>query len=174
MTFTTSNKQKIKEIKRILPNVNIIDGIDLPEVAGTFQEVIIYKALDAGKGFVVEDTILEVDGKEIVDIKWNQEDKLKKCKNVCWRVSLGYNDGETIKVWTGITNGIIVEPTIDGYGFDPYILPDGYEITVAQLDKENRKDEVSPRKKALINFKNRKPDFEIVIKNIPKWTGNYQ
>ena len=174
MTFTTSNSQKIKEIKRIFPDVNIVDGSDLPEVSGSYKEVITYKSLDAGKGFVVEDTILEIDGVEVIDIKWNHEYKLKTCQQVCWRVSLGYNDGTSIKVWTGTTNGIIVEPTVDGYGFDPYLLPDGYDITVSQLDNENRKDEVSPRKKALLSLQNRKPDFEVLISDIPKWTGNYQ
>jgi len=174
MTFTTSNKQKIKEITRVLPDVNIVSGADLPEVDGTWIEVITHKAIDAGKGFVVEDTILEIDGVEVVDIKWNQEDKLKNTQKVVWRVSLGYNDGENIKVWTGITNGIIVEPNTDGYGFDPYILPDGFDITVAQLDKENRKDEISPRKKALLNLKNRKPEFTVAITEVPTWTGKYQ
>jgi len=174
MTFTTSNKQKIKEIRRLFPNVNIINGKDLPEVDGTWLEVITHKAIDAGTGFVVEDTILEIDGVEVVDIRWNQEDKLKNTQKVVWRVSFGYNDGEKIKIWTGITNGIIVEPNIKGYSFDPYILPDGFDITVAQLDKENRKDEVSPRKKALLNLKNKKPEFILPIIEVPQWNGKYQ
>jgi len=174
MTFTTSNKQKIKEITRILPDVKIVSGSDLPEVLGTYLEVILHKSKDAGDGFVVEDTILEINGVEVVDIRYNQKDKLKNTQKVTWRVSLGYNDGESIKIWTGITNGIIVEPNTEGYGFDPYILPDGYDITVAELDRENRKDEVSPRKKALLNLKHRQPDFEFKISDIPKWKGEYQ
>lgn len=174
MIFTTSNSQKIKEIMRVFPNVSIVKGQDLREVLGNYQEVIVHKALDAGKGFVVEDTILEIDGIEVVDIKWNQDAKIKEAKKVCWRVSLGYNDGIRIKVWTGTTNGIIVKPQVKGYGFDPYILPHGFNVTVAQLDKENRKDEVSPRKKALLKLKNEKTDFEVLISEIPRWNGEYQ
>lgn len=163
-----------KKLKEFSPDTVITDGKKLQEVFGTYQEVIVHKALNAGKGLVVEDTTFEINGVAVGDIKWKQEDKLKNCQNVCWRVSFGFNDGHSIKVWTGVVNGIIVEPIVDGYGFDPYILPDGYDITVSQLDKEGRKDEVSPRKKALFNLRNREPDFEILISYIPELIGGYK
>jgi len=96
MKISTSNQNKINEIKRIFPNIEVVKGADLKEVLGTMDEVILYKSLDAGKDFVVEDTILTIDGQEVVDIRWNQKDKLKNTKKVSWIVSLGYNDGEKI------------------------------------------------------------------------------
>lgn len=175
MILQTSNKDKIREFKRIFGNeLEIQNGYDIKEVMGSMDEVILYKSLDAGKNIIVEDTILTIDGKEVVDIRWNQEDKLKNAKKAQWIVSLAYNDGNTISVYRGIVNGIIVEPSINGFGFDPYFLPDGSDITLSQLDKEGKKDLFSARVKALLNLKNDKAEFRKEIKDIPIWNGQYQ
>lgn len=174
MKISTSNQRKIEEIKSIINNIEVVKGVDLKEVNGTMDEVILHKAKDAGTGFIVEDTILKIDGVEVIDIRWNQEDKLKDTKKVEWIVSLGYNNGTHIEVFRGIINGIIVEPNCEGYGFDPYILPDGSDITVAELDKLGRKNDFSARKFALLNLKNNKPEFITKISDIIEWTGDYQ
>lgn len=175
MILTTSNKNKIKEFKDILGNDLIIQsGKDIKEVDGTMDEVILYKSLEAGKGFIVEDTILICDGKEVVDIRWNQEDKLKNIKTASWIVSLGYNDGKNLNVFRGIINGIIVEPKCEGFGFDPYFLPDGSDITLAELDKQGLKNNFSARKIALLNLKNNNFYSSIKINEIEKWNGKYQ
>lgn len=67
--LVSSNKNKIEEFKLYISNLKIQEGKDLKEVDGTIDEVIIYKAKAAGKGFIVEDTIVSVDNKEIVDIR---------------------------------------------------------------------------------------------------------
>lgn len=151
--FTTSNAKKIEEIQRILPEVEIRNGADLPEVLSDWKTVITYKSLDSDKYSVVEDTIMTVDGEEIVDIKWNIDNgKLKSTQKFSWRTSLAYNDGENIYIFSGVTNGIIVEPKTEGYGFDPYLLPDGCEVTVADLEKIENKDYIFPINKILIYF----------------------
>lgn len=175
MKLVSSNKNKIAEFKSILGNlIEIVPGKDLKEIQGTMDEVIIYKSLDAGVDFVVEDTILIIDGVEVVDIKWNQEDKLKNCKKASWVTSLGYNDGENIFIYRGIINGIIVEPKVDGFGFDPYFLPDGSDLTLSELDKENKKDLFSARKIALSQLLNKIEIIKKSIKEIPLFTGKYQ
>jgi len=175
MTLSTSNQNKIKEFKRMLGNeITIIEGADIKEVNGTMDEVIIHKAIDAGEDMLVEDTILIIDGKEVVDIRWNQADKLKNAKKAQWVVSLGYNSGSFIYVYRGIINGIIVEPLGEGFGFDPYFLPDGSDITLAQLEAEGNKDKFSARSMALFYLKHKNYSFIRDIKNTPAWTGTYQ
>jgi len=51
----------------------------------------------------------------------------------------GYYDGENLELFTGGLNGKIAEvPAGDnGYGWDRFFIPDGYEITRAQLNEED-------------------------------------
>lgn len=175
VVLSSSNLNKINEFKRIIPNIQIVQGKDIKEIYGNMDDVIIYKSLDMGKNFIVEDTILKIDGKEVVDIRWNQEDKLKNTKKCEWIVSLGYNDGTNIYIFRGIVNGIIVKPNINGgFGFDPYFLPDGCDITLAELENEGNKDKFSARVKALKKFIKFKPDKIIRIDQIKPWKGKYQ
>ena len=96
--LVSSNKNKIKEFKEMIPQLKIENGKDLPEVQSDMNNVILYKALDAGKGYIVEDTILEVNGIEVVDIRWKKS-SLSEGDKVRWIVSLGYNDGQNISVY---------------------------------------------------------------------------
>ena len=178
MTLLSSSKNKIKEFKHLVElllfNLKVALGKDLPEIEGSMDEVILYKSLDAGKGYLVEDTILIIDGQEVVDIRWNQEDKLKENQKAQWAVSIGYNDGVSIKVFRGIIEGIIVNPIGVGYGFDPYFLPNNSELSLAQLDERGLKDDFSSRKLALEKVKGNNYLFERKISSIPKWEGEYQ
>lgn len=174
MKLSSSNQNKIKEFKRIIKDLEIVSGPDLKEVQGTMDEVIIYKSLQAGRDFIVEDTILKIDGKEVVDIKFNQEEILKQGQKASWIVSLGYNDGGTITVYRGIVNGTIVKKTGEGFGFDPYFLPEHSSKTLAQLEQEGLKDQYSARNIALQKLKNKQYLKVKDIKSIPKWEGLYQ
>jgi len=179
MKLVSSNETKLKEFQRILPEMEILKGLDLREVQGTPEEVIIHKSLEAGKGTVVEDTILIIEGEEIVDIKWKIQE-LKKLPyhiaiNASWQVLLGYNTGNKIEIYKGIVNGIIIPESKDeGYGFDPYFLPDGSDVTLAKLEDEGNKDRFSARTNALVNLKMKRKEKVLRIKTIPKWTGKYQ
>jgi len=183
MIFTTSNEHKIKEIKRIFPEIKIVKGRDLKEVKGSSEEVATYKSLEAGKGFVVEDTILEIkkDKKfeELVEIKWLINDLPKYIgKKARWIVTLAHNDGEFITLYRGIIEGTIGNPykvngEIKGYGFDPYFYIT-FSQSLAKLDEQGRKDDFSARKKALLGMKKNKKYKKIKISDIPKWNGKYQ
>jgi len=179
MKLVSSNETKLKEFQRILPMMEILKGLDLPEVEGSSDQVIIYKSLAAGKGTVVEDTILIIEGEEVIDIKWKM-DELKNLPvgntiKASWQVMLGYNTGTHIEMYKGVVNGIIIPDSTDtGYGFDPYFLPDGSDITLGKLEQEGNKDNFSARRNALIKLKKGFTYRDERIFNIPVWTGKYQ
>ena len=134
LVFATSNKSKLDEIKRIIPNIkSLAYAKDIEEVDGTIEEVIIYKSKDArsqnhipiGTSIVVEDTIIRnLDtGKDITDIKWNVN-ALEEGTNVEWITSLGLNDGINIYIFQGRERGVVTRQRGDeGFAFDPYFIP---------------------------------------------------
>jgi XTP/dITP diphosphohydrolase len=177
MKLITSNETKLKEFQRILPEIESVPGTDLKEILGSPEEIVLYKSLAAGEGFIVEDTILLIEGKEVVDIKWKIDElkNFKSLKEASWQVIIGYNNGIDIELYKGIINGVIVPDSSDkGYGFDPYFLPDGSDITLAVLESEGKKDSFSARQQALLNLKNRKIHKKIQIETLPVWQGKYQ
>jgi len=181
MKIVTSNTNKLREFQRFGLNYEMAPGLDLLEVKGTMDEVIVYKALDAGAGLIVEDTILEIDGQEVVDIRW-KIDELKTLNQpegipARWIVSLGYNDGDTIQVYRGIVEGFLINPVEipeDAFGFDPYFVPAGQQFTLAELELEGSKDDYSARKLAVVNMINQNATLEVPVIDLKPWTGDYQ
>jgi len=171
--LVSSNKNKIEEFKEYISNLKIQEGKDLKEVDGNMDEVIIHKAKAAGKGFVVEDTIVSVDNKEIVDIRW-QKDSIEEGKEIKWIVSLGYNDGDKIHVYRAEVDGIttLKRKNEKAFGFDDIFIPYGTNKTLFEL--ENEKGNFSARKMALSNFSNKKELFSIKIEDVLEWKGKYQ
>lgn len=172
--LVTSNNSKLREFKRFGLDLSYEKGKDISEVDGTIDDVIIYKALAAGKDKIVEDTILEVDGEEIVDIRWkiNQMDKEAEAK---WIVSLGYNDGTNIKVYRGIIIGNLHKSDKKSeFGFDVYFTPHGSEVSLAILEEQGQKDNFSARKIACQALLKDEYILKKSINSIPEWNGNYQ
>jgi len=184
MKLVTSNTNKRREFKRILDDIGmdipVVQGEDLREVQGTSEQVITHKALDAGKDNVVEDTILIINGEEVVDIKFKLQElkQLKTCPRATWRTSIAVDTTErddTIEVFVGEVNGIIIpDSTDEGHGFDPYFLPDGSDVTLAVLDSEGKKDKFSARYKALRDFAHKAYHNQWKHYEIERWTGKYQ
>lgn len=178
----TSNENKIKEFKNILKDkIEIVEGIDLKEVQGTYEEVIKYKALEAGSGFIVEDTILEVEingiKEEVVDIKYKLDLFSNQNTNAIWRVSLGYNDGDDIYVFSQTINGKLInkqDKPNDAFGFDFYFVPEGSEKTLYELDKLNLKTLYSARTNVLKDLDQFKFENKIKITEIEMWNGDFQ
>lgn len=175
--LVTSSENKLKEFEEIVNGKIIVEkGQDLKEVHGNMDEVIIYKSLAAGAGLVVEDTILKIDGVEVVDIKWNKQYELQNAKKCCFIVSIGYNNGTHIEIFRDMVNGILVSPDPEGgFAFDPYFLPDGAEETLSQLKRKGLKNKYSARAGALLKFLNGgKSEYKIAISDIEPWKGEYQ
>jgi len=181
--LVTSNQNKLKEYQSFgLKNLKMDKGQDLPEIDSTDINVIIYKAKDAGKNKIVDDTSLNVRGANIgVNVRWllanlhNLKDHI-----ATWKVLLGFNNGQVIKVYQGVTQGIIKEPkkiNYNSFGFDPFLVPtqnNPSRLSLEELDKLGKKDKYSARKKAIDNYLKDKSIKKVKISEIPEWTGKYQ
>lgn len=173
--IVTSNPKKLKEYNDFGLNVKAKTGKDLPEVDSNIDDVIVYKSLDAGVGTIVEDTVLIVDGVEVVDIRWRIKEMNEKNSFATWVVSLGVNDGKQIKVYRGFIDGKLVKKDdITGFGFDEYFVPDGTDLTLGELDRIGKKPEFSARKIAVENLLKNNICFEVDIYKIDTWKGGYQ
>lgn len=179
----TSNQNKLREFQRYGLDIVAEPGADLPEVEGTPEEVIIHKALAAGANVLVEDTSLDVEGFNAgVNIRWMLDTMTQQmCSSAqpiepkaIWRVMLAYHDGVTMHVAHAETKGhLIAQPRGAGFSFDPYFVPEGYILTLGELDLLDAKDHISARKAAAMKMLS--GDHKCIpVASIPKWTGAYQ
>jgi non-canonical purine NTP pyrophosphatase (RdgB/HAM1 family) len=171
MYFITGNKNKLEEVKAILPDTEQLD-IDLPEVQKIDAKVIIkeklLEALNHTKGeFIVEDTSLYLDclnGLPGPLIKWfmktigneglfNLVEKLGNNKAEA-KTIIGYaKNHEEIYFFEGAIKGEIVKPESEsGFGWDPIFKPDNFKKSFAKMTKEE-KNSISMRRLALNKLK---------------------
>lgn len=175
MILVSSNQKKINEFKNYFPDLIVQTGKDIKEVLGTKEEVIMYKSLEAGNNYVVEDTIVEVDGKELVEIRW-KKNSLVNGQKIRWITSLGYYKDDKIYVYQGIIDGVVVTDRLDdrAFGFDDVFVPNGIDKTLFELELIGIKGDYSARKFALQSFRDNDYKFCYNIKDIPQWNGQYQ
>ncbi len=171
MHFITGNKNKLEEIKSVIPDVDQLD-IDLVEVQDIEPHVIVkaklQEAFNHHEGpFIVEDTSLYFESLKDFPgpmIKWFLKSlgneglaelahRLESQKAVA-KVIIGYaKDKEDIKFFEGSITGTIVAPRGETtFGWDPIFQPDGYEKTFAEMSSEE-KNQISMRKIAAEKLK---------------------
>ena len=73
----------------------------------------------------------------------------RRAKFVC-AMTLVDNNGEILNQEIGECHGMIANSQAgdNGFGYDPIFVPDGYDITIAQMSEE-KKNQISHRSKAL-------------------------
>ncbi|XP_054743874.1 inosine triphosphate pyrophosphatase [Anastrepha obliqua] len=172
ITFVTGNAKKLEELVAILgdkfPRKVVSAKIDLPELQGTIEEIALNKCREAAKQVdgpvLVEDTSLCFNALGDLPgpyIKWFLE-KLqpeglhrilagwddKTAKAICTLTYAEDCNSEPI-TFSGVTEGTIVEPKGSrDFGWDPIFQPKGYQITYAEMPKEE-KNKISHRYQAL-------------------------
>lgn len=178
MFLVSSNRKKLNEIQRFGLDLELRPGLDLPEVSGTPDEVIIHKAIAAGVGAVVEDTILSIDGEPVVDIRWRLHELAERLTLPAeWIVSLGHNDGTHVHLYRGVVTGRLrhpAHPREGAFGFDPYFVPDGQDQSLDELEQQGRKDLFSARRQAVERLMEKAPHASVALADVPAWQGAYQ
>ena len=178
----TSNKHKIAEYTALGLPFTVAQGDDLPEVVADPVTIVKYKALAAGSKAIVEDTILEVDGEEIIDIKWRVQElsNIDKPVNIDWVVTIGFNTGTHIEIsqhrtHCSLKHGVVYDDIpSDAIAFDPFLIPDGVDKTFYELYKLGLKSKYSPRTQAADKLMKGEPDFIFNNDEILPWVGDFQ
>jgi len=164
---------------QIISLADIDDSIDIEESGNSFEENALIKAEQVFEKFkiptIADDSGLvvqqlngapgiyssryaRVDGND----KANNEKLLNELKNyphphrakfVCAAV---YFDSESTYTAVGEFAGKIIDEEVgnNGFGYDPLFVPDGYSVTLAQLEPEI-KNRISHRLKAFEKLKNK-------------------
>jgi len=70
-----------------------------------------------------------------------------------FKTVLAFKEKNFVKLFTGICEGKISEKNTgkNGFGYDPVFIPNGYEVTFAELEKDV-KNRISHRAKAVLSF----------------------
>ncbi len=187
ITFISSNINKRREVQSFSKDIKVAEGVDIQEVLGNIDEVIVHKSIAIGANSLIEDTILEINDIEVVDIKYKMNE-LSDGDKAKWITSFAYNNGEKIFVYRGEIEGVILkEGKGFGFGFDPYFIPKeliapldndlNYDIeglTLAELNTIDLKKHFNARRFAFSNFLKNNFISEIAIKDVPTWNGQYQ
>lgn len=156
MIFATGNHQKLKEFEAILGIKLNHSDLDLDEIQSVdVEEVAIHKAKQVyellKEPVIVEDTGLyfeELNGLPGALIKFFV--KKLTLEQICSLVKenrkakaitcIAFFDGVNLKTFKGETRGeIAIEPRgINGFGWDPIFIPEGYSQTFAEISSEEK------------------------------------
>ena len=167
----TGNAHKLEEWRRLLPADITIDSldIDLPEIQSIDPEEIVADKVKrayehTGKPVVVEDVsagleklgglpgpfvkffIKQLGGNALYTLAGREGE------NATVSCSIAYYDGKDLLTVRADVYGKVVHMRGDhGFGFDGTFVPDGYEVTYAEMN-DSQKDNVSHRAKAVQLF----------------------
>jgi non-canonical purine NTP pyrophosphatase (RdgB/HAM1 family) len=158
LTFITGNQNKLLEAQAILPDL-VGHDLDLPEIQELDPQKIIEAKLAAAEAhgldtYVVEDTSLSIEslgGLPGPLIKWFLQSlgvaglaQLALTKGPAHATAtcmIGYHDTDgTSTFFSATQSGRIVHPRgSTTFGWDPIFVPDGHNITFAEMSPEQKR-----------------------------------
>ncbi len=169
-TVNTSNPGKQKEYEKFFSSDQIrFLHQDLAEPLADALTILRFKASQFDE-VIVDDVSFEVEGEEVgVNIRWLLKELPKyvgkRARFVCY---IGLHRNNQIEIYRAQTEGNIVEPQGNSYGFNNYFLPDGATKTFGQESP----DTLNPRFRAvqdLLRAKSWK-----VAPPLKNWDGKFQ
>ncbi len=135
--LNTSNLGKFEEFKRIFAKFGCTlsaTHVDLQEIEADHISVIAHKASQMDEGVIVDDTSLEIEDASVgINVRRLLDHLPEYIGRVAiWTVLLAYRQNNEVLIFKGSISGAIVEASgANGFGFDPYFLPDGADKTLA-------------------------------------------
>lgn len=172
ITLVTGNPNKLRELQAIMEGMDLTAReIDVPEIQSMrLEEIVRAKARAAfeavGSPVIVEDVSFEISALKGMPgpfVKWwaksaGYEPALIVCgqtgdwgaKAIC---GSAYCDGDRLEYAEASVSGRLTEKSEgDGFGFDFYFVPEGYDQTFAQLGPDI-KNQISHRARSLRTLK---------------------
>lgn len=168
ISYVTGNENKLREVQKVFPkhirlemvkiNLDELQTLDRHElVQHKLQEA--YRRLR--RPIIVEDVSAELanlnglpgtfvkffEQKLGQDALYQLSSEGEKVRIIC---TMGYYDGNKKIIVEGVVDGRIAAPRgSGGFGFDPVIVPDGYDKTFAELG-DAKKNTISHRYRAAV------------------------
>ena len=178
-SLVSSNKTKLAEYTRLSQGqIPVKMGPDLKEIFGTPDEIALYKALEAGEGLVVEDSILVVDDQPMIDIKWRLKELKIRAESdpakVVWETRLSLVKEGVVHVFLGTLEGRLRPFDVAGSGYDPIFNVVGVGQSLARLENRGLKDQYSARARAFKALLANEPYLSLPASELPAWAGAYQ
>jgi XTP/dITP diphosphohydrolase len=172
LIFVTGNKNKAREVEKILGVPLEVRDIDLDEIQSLDLGEVVQRKVEMAfkavkKPVFVDDVGLKIDALngfpgplvKFFLTSLSNEDLLKllqgeKNRRVTVQSAIGYHDGKRSYTFIGEFKGTLSkEPRgDDGWGFNFIVIPDGYSKTLAELGFEETNN-ISHRKRSLEKFK---------------------
>ncbi len=156
VVFVTGNQNKADYLSRLIGLGLDHQKIDLDEIQSLdLKEIVKHKVIQAyemiEKPVIVEDVGLEFGAFNRLPgtfIKfWVEEVGLEKLakildgldRSATAKCVFGFYDGKDLKLFEGLLNGRIADKPIgeNGFGWDKIFIPEGYEITRAQMNDDD-------------------------------------
>lgn len=181
MKLVSSNLKKLAEFRRFGLDIEIEPGRDLREVRSDDPVLVaIHKAIEAGEGYIVEDTTLMVEGAGSgVEIRWQLDGLNDLAGSRCdWRVIMAAVVGNEVRVAEGSVLGTIralEEAPDDAFAFDPWVCPllaGGRSLY--DLEQDGLKDRYSARRMAVAAWLRGEYSRCVPLSHIQPWDGEYQ
>lgn len=149
--FVTGNKNKVAEAQKVLPEL-IHYQLDIDELQTLDKQAIVKDKLrqarkHLNKPFFLEDVSLDIQTLNnlpgpfikyfIQEIGANKLSELTQESPATATCMIGYFDGKKEHIITGQTQGKIVTPKGNGWGFNPILEVNNTKQTLAQLHEKN-------------------------------------
>ncbi|WP_022670687.1 RdgB/HAM1 family non-canonical purine NTP pyrophosphatase [Hippea alviniae] len=177
IVFASNNEHKLKEVREILKDIEIlpaksvIDKFEVEENGKSFCENSLIKAKALSK-FTDLPVLADDSGLEVFSLNkepgiyssryagtGRDEDNIKKLlenlknktdKKARFTCCMTLIIGDKIIQKEGYVYGVIIDKPKgkNGFGYDPIFIPDGFDITFAEM-KPDEKNKLSHRKRAL-------------------------
>jgi XTP/dITP diphosphohydrolase len=174
ITFVTGNESKVREVSRILDIPLEIKEVELDEIQELDLEKVALNKLNQAyeivkKPVIIDDVSVEIDEWNCFPgplVKWMLKGgegeaglvlKMlgsEKNRKATAKLAIGFHDGKIPYIFIGEAKGRIATEIMgeNGFGWDPVFIPEGFDISYAQMDPKE-KDKISHRGKALAKFK---------------------
>ena len=174
LKLNTSNAGKLREFQNLFLKyrVKLLDTqFDIEEIDADPITVIAHKASQLDELILIDDTSLDIEDATVgVNIRWlidHLNDYIGH--KAIWRVLLAYRTGDQVFIYKGEIHGTIAAARgYNGFGFDPFFLPEGAEQTLAEF----KPDEYNARALAVDALM--KGEHCEIAKAIYEWDGPWQ
>lgn len=151
MNVKIINDSRIKDYRSVLGNtVTIVSGYDKKFVMDDSDTSLVMKSLQAGQGYIIEDTTLTINKKVYASAVEKKD--VTGLERAVWTTKMTYHSGAIIHFYEGTLLGHIrgdLPESSDLLAFGEIFIPDGYDLNICEIENRDDVDFKNARQLAL-------------------------